>query len=84
MSPGVDTATRSPVPISRNGCRPAGRGAPNSVSQAAEPKPQTQDSSAATARVPTVRTRLPTSSHQARTAAALSAPGFSVATMKIA
>ena len=51
--PGVATATRSPVPNSRNGCSSAGRGSPKSSSHACEPNPTTH------VRLP-VGTRLPT------------------------
>ncbi|MNV91498.1 hypothetical protein D3C71_1859980 [compost metagenome] len=83
-SPGVDTATRAPSPNTRNGCRDAGRGWPNSASQALEPNAQTQDRFCWGARVPTVRVKVATSAHQPRTVSAAAAPGFSVATMNIA
>ncbi len=80
----MDTATRSPVPISRNGCSDAGRGAPNSASQAAAPKPHTQERLPAGTRLPTERTSAAMSPHQERIVSAWAAPGLIVATRKIA
>ncbi|CAM2343565.1 hypothetical protein BVIET440_80099 [Burkholderia vietnamiensis] len=84
MSPGVAIATRSPPPNSRNGCSDAGRGSPNSVSHAAAPKPHTHDSLPSGTRLPTERTSAATSLHHARMVSAWPAPGFTVATTKIA
>ncbi len=81
-SPGVDTARcRGPI-SSRNGCSSAGRGPPNSRSQAVEPMPATQLSLSSGTRNPTARCsagRL-----ESRSRATGSPPGSIVTTRKIA
>jgi len=59
-------ATRWPAPNSRNGCSDAGRGSPNSVSHASEPKPHTQVRLPPGTRLPTERTSAAMSPHHER------------------
>src|SRR3989344_5808335 len=83
-SPGLEMARRSSGPNSRKLCSEAGRGWPNKVSHAAEPKPQMHDRLPEGTRFPTERVRAAMSAHQPRTLLAASLPGTRVATIKIA
>src|SRR5580693_3653149 len=83
-SPGVAKAWREPALISRKGCSSAGRGWPNSLSQASDPIPITQERFPSISRKPTARNSAGRSPQNDRTASRLSSPGLTVATIKIA
>src|SRR6476469_6348160 len=83
-SPDVATAWRGPDLNSRNGCSSAGRGSPNSLSQASDPIPITQERLPSISRKPTARTSAGRPLQNDRTAALLVVPGLMVTTRKIA